>query len=116
GATACPPGGPVTPEPLPTVSDWLARLQAGHASAVGPLFERYYRRLARQADALLPGGPVSGDDVAASAFKSFWRGVTAGQFPQLAGRDELWRLLVGIVRHKAADQHRRQCARKRGGG
>ena len=39
-----------------------------------------------------------------------------GRFPRLDDRDDLWRLLVAITEHKAADQVRRARRQKRGGG
>jgi hypothetical protein len=36
------------------------------------------------------------EDVVQDAFHSFFRGVSAGRFPQLNDRDNLWRLLVAI--------------------
>jgi DNA-directed RNA polymerase specialized sigma24 family protein len=41
------------------------------------------------------------EDVAIDAFASLWRGTQKGQFPELAGRDHLWRLLVVITVRKA---------------
>jgi DNA-directed RNA polymerase specialized sigma24 family protein len=48
--------------------------------------------------------PAGGDeeDVALSAFTSFWRNAERGRFPLLADRDGLWRLLVVITARKAA--------------
>jgi len=55
------------------------------------------------------------EDAALSAFDSFCRGATTGRFPQLADRDDLWRLLVVITVRKVLGQLKRQAARKRGG-
>jgi DNA-directed RNA polymerase specialized sigma24 family protein len=54
--------------------------------------------------------------VALSVFDSFYARAAAGEFPQLGGRDDLWRLLVTITARKAANQLRREHQRKRGGG
>ena len=44
------------------------------------------------------------------------RGIYAGRYPQLADRDDLWRLLVVITRHKARGQIVRELRAKRGAG
>src|SRR5271165_6376539 len=56
------------------------------------------------------------EDVALSAFASFCRGVEGGRFPQLADRDDLWRLLVTITARKALHLARDERNQKRGGG
>lgn len=82
------------------------------------LWERYFAQLVRLARSKLRGGMRGSDeeDVALSAFESFCRRAEAGQFPLLADRDGLWRVLVTITARKAA-HHLRDAARsKRGGG
>jgi DNA-directed RNA polymerase specialized sigma24 family protein len=56
------------------------------------------------------------EDVVLSAFASFCRNATDGQFPQLADRDDLWRLLVTITARKAFHMRRDEGRQKRGGG
>lgn len=56
------------------------------------------------------------EDVALSAINSFFRGHAAGRFDDLAGDDEMWRLLVTITARKVTAQRRKQLAAKRGGG
>jgi DNA-directed RNA polymerase specialized sigma24 family protein len=56
------------------------------------------------------------EDVALSAFDSFFRAAEAGRFPRLDDRDDLWQVLVMITLRKAADQARREGRQKRGGG
>ena len=51
-----------------------------------------------------------------SAFHSFCDRIGRGQFPQLADRDDLWRLLVTITARKAVSTVRHQNRKKRGGG
>jgi RNA polymerase sigma factor (sigma-70 family) len=102
-----------------SVTCLLAPVQAGDPAAVQQLWERYFRRLVGLARKRLQGArPAGGDaeDVALSAFASFWRNAERGRFPQLADRDSLWRLLVTITARKAAHQARDEGRRKRGGG
>jgi RNA polymerase sigma factor (sigma-70 family) len=98
----------VEARPMPSegsVTCLLAPAQAGDPAAVQRLWERYFRRLVGLARQWLHGAaPAGGDaeDVALSAFTSFWRNAERGRFPQLADRDGLWRLLVVITARKAA--------------
>jgi DNA-directed RNA polymerase specialized sigma24 family protein len=54
------------------------------------------------------------EDVALSAFDSFYRRAERGQFPQVADRNDLWQLLFVITVRKAISHGRRQ--RRRPGG
>ena len=56
------------------------------------------------------------EDAALSAFESLCAGPARGRFPQLADRDDLWRLLVVITTRKVMAQARRQHRQKRGSG
>jgi DNA-directed RNA polymerase specialized sigma24 family protein len=104
-----------------SVTNWIGGLKAGDGAAVQPLWERYYLRLVRLARARLrmerrASAAEDEEDAALSAFNSFCAGATRGQFPRLADRDDLWRLLVVITARKAGAQLQRQRRRKRGGG
>jgi DNA-directed RNA polymerase specialized sigma24 family protein len=55
------------------------------------------------------------EDVALNVFKSLCDGVEEGRFEQLHDRDDLWKLLVVMTRHKSMNQMRHQTAQKRGG-
>jgi RNA polymerase sigma factor (sigma-70 family) len=103
----------------PRVSVWLDQLKSGDHSAARKLWEAYYRRLVGLAAARLQGAQrlaADEEDVALSAFASFCRGAEQGCFPQLADRDNLWRLLVTLTVRKAQHLLRDQQAQKRGGG
>ena len=103
-----------------SVTRWIGELAGGEADeAARRLWERYFDQLVRVARDRLHAarrGPADEEDAALSAFDSLCRGVAAGRFPRLAGRDELWRLLVAITGRKAADQREREACQKRGGG
>jgi len=98
----------------------LARLKAANDNdAAQELWQRYFDRLARLARKKIQGRQrrVSDEeDVALSAFDSFFRGVSNGKFPQLDDRNDLWQILVMLADRKAIDQTRRYLAGKRGGG
>jgi DNA-directed RNA polymerase specialized sigma24 family protein len=60
--------------------------------------------------------PVANEsEIALSAFHSFVQQARAGQFPDLADRDAMWRLLKTIAIRKANDLHKQLKAKKRGG-
>lgn len=99
-----------------SVTHWLLQLKDGHTAAFDPLFLRYYDQLTAYADARLPpAGDVSGQDIANSALRSFWRGVMDNRFPKLNNRNDLVRVLCAILSHKIADRLRKRSAQKRGG-
>jgi RNA polymerase sigma factor (sigma-70 family) len=102
-----------------SVTHWVHRLQGEDAAAAQPLWERYYRRLvglARKRLRTARGCVGDEEDAVQSAFASFFRGAQQGRFPQLADRDDLWRLLVTITARKAIDLLERERRQKRGGG
>jgi DNA-directed RNA polymerase specialized sigma24 family protein len=104
-----------------SVTRWIGDLKAGGDSAAQHLWERYFHRLVHLARARLRSARRAGaiedeEDAALSAFDSFCRGAAGGRFPQLADRDDLWRLLVVITVRKVLAQLQRQGAQKRGGG
>lgn len=100
-----------------SVTLWIDRLQTGDPVAAQQLWQRYFRRLvglARRKLRDLPRRAADEEDVALSAFDSFYRGATEGRFPQLQDREDLWHLLVAITAHKALDLVRREGRQKRG--
>jgi DNA-directed RNA polymerase specialized sigma24 family protein len=102
-----------------SVSGWLNGIRAGDEADIQRLWDRYFEQLVRLAGKKLPGHArreFDEEDVALSAFHSFCDRVGRGQFPQLADRDGLWRLLVTITARKAVSSVRRQNRKKRGGG
>jgi DNA-directed RNA polymerase specialized sigma24 family protein len=91
--------------PADSVAEDLARLQAGDAAAAQQLCDRFFQQLITLARTRLGARRSVADeeDVALSAFDSFCRGAAAGRFPQLQDRDDLWKVLLVIVRRKAID-------------
>jgi DNA-directed RNA polymerase specialized sigma24 family protein len=101
-----------------SVSGWVSQIQAGDASAAQRLWDRYFRRMVGLARARLRanGTPAEEEDVALSAFASFCHAAGQRRFPQLANRDDLWRLLVMLTARKVWRRRRREQSQKRGGG
>jgi DNA-directed RNA polymerase specialized sigma24 family protein len=109
------------PEDEGSITRWIGDLKAGDRAAAQPLWERYFERLVRLARARLraahrPTAEADEEDAVLSAFDSFCTGAVRGRFPQLANRDDLWRLLVVITARKVRAQARLQSRQKRGGG
>jgi DNA-directed RNA polymerase specialized sigma24 family protein len=102
-----------------SVTHWIRELQAGNQLAAQKLWEKYFHRLvalARSRLKHLPRRVADEEDVALSAFDSFFRGAEEGRFPQLADRDDLWQLLVMLTGRKGAKLVEQECRQKRGGG
>jgi DNA-directed RNA polymerase specialized sigma24 family protein len=58
-------------------------------------------------------GIADEDDIAQSAFASFYRAAEQGRFPQLSDRHDLWRLLIVITQRKIAHRLRHQKRKRR---
>jgi DNA-directed RNA polymerase specialized sigma24 family protein len=102
-----------------SVTCWLDGIRLGDGAQIQRLWDRYFERLVRLAGSRLPGHSrraYDEEDVALSAFKSFCDGIMRGQFPHLADRDDLWRLLATITTRKVIGTLRYEGRRKRGGG
>jgi DNA-directed RNA polymerase specialized sigma24 family protein len=102
-----------------SVSHWIIQLKAGNRAAAQPLWETYCRRLTDRARRKLGGLPrraADEEDVALSAFDSFYRGAEHGRFPQLNDRHDLWQLLVVLTERKAIDLVHHERRSRRGGG
>ncbi len=90
----------------------------GDPSATQRIWERYFPRMTGLANRVLANRPRRASDeqdVAQSAFASFWRLANAGAFPRLRDRDDLWALLSTLTSRKALAHVRNQGAQKRGG-
>jgi DNA-directed RNA polymerase specialized sigma24 family protein len=104
-----------------SITHWLGDLKGGDLAAAQPLWERYFSKLVVLARAKLQkrrhtGAEADEEDAALSAFNSFCVGVAGGKFPQLADREDLWKILVTITARKAFAQAQRRNRLKRGGG
>jgi RNA polymerase sigma factor (sigma-70 family) len=103
----------------PSVSTWLTLLKAGDPAAAAALWRRYHTRLlelARQHLARRVRAAADEEDVVVSAFADFCAGVAAGRFPNLADREDLWRLLLTLTLRRARDQAERETRKKRDAG
>lgn len=99
---------------LNSVTVWLAKMKDGDQAAAQEVWERYYFRLVGLAKRTLADTPKAArgeEDVAQSAFKSFYFRARDGKFPRLADRDDLWKLLMTITLRKAFRNRRRESKR-----
>lgn len=96
---------------------WIVQLKNGNREAAQQLWERYYRRLVELARKRLYGRVSTAvsdeNDVAQSAFASFYHAAEQGRFPQLADSDDLWRVLLTITQRKITRRFRYQNAAMR---
>lgn len=102
-----------------SITRWVSELRDGHNSAASELWQRYYERLivlARQKLRNVSKRMADEEDVVVDAFDSFCRGIQAGRFPKLEGRDDLWQVLVMLTARKALNQRTHGLRQKRGDG
>jgi DNA-directed RNA polymerase specialized sigma24 family protein len=99
-----------------SVTQWIGAFKIGEAAAAQKLWDAYFQKLVLLARKRLGDAPrraVDEEDLALSAFKSFFKGVARGRFPQLNDRTDLWRVLVRITACKVVDQINRDRRKKR---
>jgi len=102
-----------------SVTQWFQRLRAGDEVAATMLWQRYFPRLVQLAQWRFSADrdPAYGaDDAAQSVFHLLCRGAKEGRYENIAGRDDLWRLLVTATRRKIIDHVRHSQTAKRGAG
>jgi RNA polymerase sigma factor (sigma-70 family) len=88
---------------------WIERLKANDPRAAAVLWEQFASRLLAAARCRLGAAPrrvADEEDVAVKAFTAFLQAVKQGRLPHLDNRDDLWAVLLTIVRRQAANQVR----------
>lgn len=101
------------------VTGLIKQVRSGDESAAQELWDKYSERVVEVARRSLKDSSrrvQDEEDVAVIAFKSLLAGITAGRFPELDHRDQLWRLLMVITTRKAAAAIEKDHRQKRGGG
>ena len=101
------------------VTRWLDQLAQGDEVATQRVLEHYWEQLLHLARRKLGSTNcrmADEEDVVVDAFQSFCQRATAGRFPRLADRHDLWNLLVTITVRKAVARYRAERSEKRGGG
>lgn len=102
-----------------SVTQWIRNLEAGDSIANQQIWQRYYARLVELARSRLRSDfrrVADEEDIALDALNSLFQGVSAGRFPKLDDRTDLWRLLLTITERKAMALARYHSRRKRGSG
>lgn len=100
------------------VSHWIDLVKEGDAEATNRIWGRYFGRLVRAVRPKVLGGDraVSDEeDIVLSVFDSFYAAAERGRFPDLADRDDLWRLLMRMAARKVVDKRRHDRRQRRGG-
>jgi DNA-directed RNA polymerase specialized sigma24 family protein len=85
----------------------------GKSGAVKKLWDHTMSKLLRKARTRLPENErqsADEEDIALSAFQSFYKGVVAGKFPELNDRNSLLKLLYTITKRKANAERARNHA------
>ena len=104
-----------------SVTMYLSSFKSGCMDSKNELIERYWPRVIAAAAAQLRSGGIriaDEDDVAVSVFDYLCREADQGRFgkDKLNDRDDLWRHLSTLIKHKAIDIARKERAAKRGAG
>jgi DNA-directed RNA polymerase specialized sigma24 family protein len=102
-----------------SITRLIGMLKDGDRDAAQRLWEAYFGRLVALARGRLRNVSrrvADEEDVALSAFESFYRRAERGQFPQLQDRDDLWQLLFVLTVRKAINLVHYQGRKSRGGG
>ena len=102
-----------------SVSQWLLKVRNGDEEAAAELWKTYFARLTALVRTRLRTRPrrvCDEEDIALSAFDSFFRAAQNGRFPDLNDRQDLWQVLVMLAVRKTAEEGRRETRRKRGSG
>jgi RNA polymerase sigma factor (sigma-70 family) len=106
-------------DPEKSITRLIGLARTGDPGAAERLWHAYFEKLvavARKKLAVSAPRAADEEDVALSAFASFWAGAGQDRFPQLTDRTALWPLLVAITANKCTDLIRRETRQKRGGG
>jgi len=79
------------------VSHWINQVKHGDSAAANQIWQHYFDRLVRSVRGRLYGqnrAVSDEEDIVLSVFDSFYAAAEKGRFPDLADRDDLWRLLI----------------------
>jgi DNA-directed RNA polymerase specialized sigma24 family protein len=102
-----------------SITRLIGRLKEGDQDAGQRIWDAYFLKLVALARSRLGRGArraADEEDVALSAFDSFFRRAARGQFPRLDDRDDLWQLLFVLTARKAINLARREGRVSRGAG
>ena len=95
------------------ITVWLRHAKQGDTRSQQELWDAYFSRLVGLARAKLRASTkreFDEEDVALSAFNSFFGAVDERRLPKLDDRHALWKVLVTITVRKISDQRKRDLA------
>ena len=102
------------------VTVWLDQLKdESNSDAIEKIWRRYYNHLityARKKLGTLPRRDFDEEDIVTDALDEFFNDVRRERFPQLADRNDPWRILLVLTLRKVLQNIRSNRAAKRGGG
>jgi DNA-directed RNA polymerase specialized sigma24 family protein len=100
-----------------SISRWLVDRTSSTQSATATLLWHHFGprlvRIARQQLRAIRDPGYGSEDLALSTFQDFHRRILEGGYPNLADRDQVWRLLFTISLNKARNFRRAMLRRKR---
>lgn len=102
----------------PHISQWIDLVKQGDSIATNQIWHHYFDRLVCAVRRRMSGHSreVSDEeDIALSVFNSFYNAAQKGRFPDLADRDDLWKLLLRMSARKVIDKYRHDHRQRRGG-
>lgn len=102
-----------------SITHFFQKVRMGEQIGAEALWLRYLPRLLSLASRTLNGrcrATTAPDDVVQSAFVSFWKRASVGDFGTWLNRNDIWNLLACITVRKAHQTTRRALTLKRGGG
>ena len=88
------------------VTLWLREFENGDDDAAANLWQFYFQHITIVAEHRIrnvPKGGIEAEDIAASVFESLWRGANEGRFREIASRDNLWYLVLKLIKQKVAN-------------
>jgi DNA-directed RNA polymerase specialized sigma24 family protein len=102
-----------------SITRLIDRIKHGDQDAGQRIWDAYFLKLVTLARSRLRSAArraADEEDVALSAFDSFFRRASRGQFPRLDDRDDLWQLLFVLTVRKAIGLARHEGRLSRGAG
>lgn len=99
-----------------SVTRWMMAVRQGDAAAASHLWERYFPQLVQQARRRMPKmlkSTYDEEDAALSTFHLLCRKLQEGRYNNLAGRQELWQLMLTVLIRKIGRRAKYQAAAKR---
>lgn len=101
------------------VTRWINAVRRGDEQSANELWNLYFRRLigfARSRMGAIPTTTYDEEDAAISSFRVLCEKLQAGDYPEIADRNEFWQLLVTVAARKIKRRAEYEFAAKRGGG